>query len=140
MSSMPGSVSITTGCGMRDAGCGRSGTGYRLGTSHFVCNSRAQGRELFRPAEAEDALDGAAAAVEQQRVGEAAVVVRLLHPPRAHEDRERRPERPDEAPHLAEIHVVRDRDDREVSPAELPVQLGHVRELLAAGVAPRRPE
>src|SRR2546422_10395186 len=78
MSSMPGSVSMMTGCGMRDAGWGESGTGYTLGSAHLVCNSLAQFPEIVRPAEAEDPLDHPNPPVEQHGEGQPPIVIDLL--------------------------------------------------------------
>src|SRR5206468_5833165 len=111
-SSMPGSVSMMTGCPkglpdgrvMGDAGWGDAVTDKTLRGGYLLCNGGAQLGELARAAEAEDALDDAAAAVEQHRIGEAAVAVRRPHAPAAHEDRERRPELPHEAPHARLVH------------------------------------
>src|SRR6266513_4435853 len=130
VSSIPGSESIMTGNGKRETGGVGSGTDYRLGKSHLVCNSRAQRGELLRPTEAEDPLDNPPAAVEQHRVRQPAIVVSLLHSSPAHQDRERRPEAARKIQHLAAIDVVRDRSDGEVAARKLAVQLGHVRELL----------
>src|SRR5207249_11297979 len=126
--SMPGSVSIMTGCERREAGGVASVTGYRLGGADLVCNSRAQRLNLFRAPEPEDSLDDAAVAVEQHRVRQPAVMVDLLHPSAADENRERRPKLAHEAEHLAEVDVVRDRGDGEVAAGELLIQLRHVGE------------
>src|SRR5207253_1641552 len=81
VSSMPGSVSIMTGCG-------GSLTGYRLGNANLLCNSRAQRLKLLCAPEPKDSLDDAAVAVEQHRVRQPAVVVDLLHPSAADQNRE----------------------------------------------------
>src|SRR5438876_12402170 len=91
MSSMPGSVSIKTGCGRGEAGGVGSGTGYTLGSAHLVCNSLAQFPELVRPAEAEDPLDHPTSPVEQHGVGQAPIVIDLLHAAASHPAGERRP-------------------------------------------------
>src|SRR6266581_726670 len=137
---MPGSVSMMTGSGMGDAGWGGALTAKRLRGRYLLCNGGVQSGELARSAEAEEALDDAAAAVEEHRVRQAAVAILRPHAAAAHENRERRPKFPHELPHLRLVHVVGDRDDREVLAIELAVQRGHVRELLTAGIAPRGPE
>src|SRR5438309_2217318 len=140
VSSMPGSVSMMTGIGKRETGGVGSGTSIRLGCANLLRNHIVQLLELRSAAEAEDALDDPAVAIEQYGVRQAAVVVDRFHPATAHEDRERRPELRDEGAHLPRIHVVRDRRDVEVLAAELAIQRGHVREFVAARVAPGGPE
>src|ERR1700686_4025795 len=106
MSSMPGSVSITTGSGRREAGGVDSCTDYRLGCTDLLCNSGAQGLKFFRAAEPENPPDAAPSPVEQDRVGQAAVVIDRPHPRTTHQNRKRRPKLADEGEHLAEVEVV----------------------------------
>src|SRR6266851_2070733 len=78
-----------------------------LGNANLVCNSVVQLPELLRPAEAKDPLDHLALAVEQHGVGQAPIVIELLHAAAPYQDRERRPVRSHERQHAPRVHIVR---------------------------------
>src|SRR5258705_10747253 len=96
--------------------------------------------EFILAAEAKEALDDAAVAIEQHGIWQAAIVICGLHAAAAHEDREGRPEFAHERAHLAVAHVIRNRGDGEASVSEVLVQLSHVREFLPTRLAPGCPE
>src|SRR5512134_4159225 len=114
--------------GMRDWGWVMGRTGDRLRSGYLLGNGPPQAAELRLPAEAEDPLHHASPAVEQDRVGQAAIMVDALHPAAPDEDRERRRELRHEGAHRPAVHVVRDGDDVEVPAVERSVELRHVGE------------
>src|SRR2546428_8747845 len=96
--------------------------------------------ELRFAAESEDALDDASLPVQQDRVGEPAVVICRLHVPAANENGKRRAKLAHELAHLAAADVVGDSADIEIRAPQLAVERGPLRGIFSTRCAPGSPE